>query len=361
MFRNPHSLIILICCLFLTACSHSDPKVTKEQASSFSTVIEGEVKDSKIDFLEKNILAPVFIKKINKAGNTESSVQMENEIRTMLGNNQSEKSIYDLMSGAGSFQQVKQYEKDGNQHIIFRVKGSGGFTYLDMELASFQNRVGIADMFLYSTGQNLSASLADLIKKFSSHENSTVAGQIKTRLNNISRHLKNANYEMAKAEFEKLPYNIRNTRLYETRYLDIMSKIGGQEYLDYQQKIETKYADDAGFQLMMIDVYLNQGKYDKALASINQVDSVINKDPFLDYYRGLVLNMKGDPDEAIRHFEKMLAADPKFAEAYPELVASYSEKKDYSRASRYFNLYKNMNSADTGVINYLQTNFPTLE
>ena len=71
--------------------------------------------------------------------------------------------------------------------------------------------------------------------------------------------------------------------------------------------------------------------------------------------------MKGEPDEAIKHFEKLVAADPKFADPYPELVILYSAKKDYVRARRYFDLYKTMRNADKGVIAYLQTSSPGLE
>jgi len=361
MYRTQYLLVILISSLFLASCSNEPPKVTKEQAAAFSIVIENEVRDMKINFLEKNILVPVFMKRIYETGNLKSSEGIEREMKKMLAGNSYEKNIYDVMAGKGGFKKVKQYEKVGSQHIIYRVFGGGGFTYLDMELTNFKEQVGIADMFLYNTGENLSASVSDLMKKFSSHEQSAIANQLQTRLTNISQHLKNANYEFAKAEFDRLPYDIRNNRLYEMRYLQIMSKLGGQQYLDYQQKIENKYADDAGFQLMMIDVYLNQKKFDKALGSINKLDSFIDKDPFLDYYRGLVLNLKGEPEEAIEHFEKIVAADPQFAEPYPELVAAYAAQKDYGNAGRYFALYKTMRNADKDMITFLETSYPGLE
>ncbi len=361
MFRNHVILLLSTLILSLFACSEAEPKVTPEQASAFSIVLENQVRDMKIDFLEKNIMVQPFMEKINAAGKFKSTDRIEQQMRRMLEKNNYEKSIYDVMAGSGSFKKVKQYEKDGNQHIIYRVSGTAGFTYLDTELTIFKKKVGIADIFFFNTGQNLSATVADLMEKLSSHGESAIANQLENRFIAISTHLKNANYEFAKAEFDRLPYDIRNNRLYELRYLEIMSKLGGQEYLDFQQKLETKYSDDAGFQLMMIDVYINQKKYDKALSSINQLDSFINKDPFLDYHRGLVLKVKGDYDGAIKHFEKIAAADPGFAEPFPELVVAYAEKKDYSTAKRYFASYQKMKNADRNIISYLQTNYPELE
>ncbi len=361
MFRINYFLLLFTTLLLLTACNNEASKVTKEQAAAFSIVIENEVRDMKINFLEKNILLPVFMERIYETGELKSTSGLEQQMKKMLSANSYEKNIYEIMGAKGRFKKVKQYEKEGRQHIIYRVSGEGGFTYMDMEIGSLKAQVGIADMFLYNTGENLSASVADLLKKLLSPEHAAIAAQLETTLNNLSLYLKDANYEFAKKEFERLPYDIRNNKLYEMRYLEIMTKIGGQQYLDFQQKIETKYADDAGFQLMMIDVYLNQKKYDQALISINTLDSFINKDPFLEYYRGLILNMKGEPAKAITHFEKIVKADPQFADPYPDLVVSYAEQKQYDSARRYFELYKALRTADKEVINYVEAKYPDLK
>lgn len=360
MFRPQYLFFIFVISILLSSCATEPAKVTKDQAAAFAIAIENEVRDMKINFLEKNIMLPVFMKRVYQAVDLKPSTVIESEMKKMIAGNSYEKNIYEVMAGKGGFKKVKQYEKEGIQHILYRVHGSG-FTYLDMELNNFKEQVGIADIFLYNTGQNLSASVGDLMKKFTTHGQSAIANQLETRLTNISRYLKNANYEFAKAEFDRLPYDIRNNRLYEIRYMQILSKLGGEQYLNYQQKIETKYAADAGFQLMMIDLYLNQQKLDKALDAINKLDSFINKDPFLDYYRGLVLNMKGEPDEAIRHFEKLVAADPQLAEPYPELAAAYALQQDYSSSGRFFSLYKKMRNADKEIITYLKTSYPGLE
>lgn len=265
------------------------------------------------------------------------------------------------MGGEGYFKKVKQYEKAGSQHIIYRISGAGGFTYMDIELTRFKKQLGIADIFLFNTGENLSASVADLMKKLLSHEQSAVAQTLSARLTRISRHLKNTDYDLAKTEFDRLPYDIRNNRLYEMRYLEILSHLDEEVYKEYQGKIEAKYAADPGFQLMMIDVYLNQQKFDKALGSINQIDSVINKDPFLDYYRGLVLNMKGDSETAAIHFEKIILADPKFPDPYPELISLYCRQAAYPAAQKHFTFYKNLRGSDKSMVKYLQTNFPGLQ
>lgn len=314
----------------------------------------------KIDFIEKNVITSVFLNRLYAAGNIKASKDVETGVIQLLRNNHYEKSVYELIAGKGTFTKIKQYENQGKQHIIYRVRGEG-FTYIDFELTKLNEQVGIADMYFYNSGENLSKSLAELAEKLVSHKDPEMEKIIAGRLNNLNRHLKNADYALAKKEFDALPYDMRNTRLYEFRYLDILSKLNQTEYEAFQKKIETKYAEDPGIQLMLIDVYTNQQKWDKAIRSIDQIDSAINKDPFLDYYRGLILKMKGDPEGAITHFEQLANADPKFAEVYPELIVLFGDRGNEEKAGLYFTAYKKLRNADEGMLEQLKTNYPVLE
>ena len=44
-------------------------------------------------------------------------------------------------------------------------------------------------------------------------------------------------------------------------------------------------------QLILMDAYFMRKEYDKVMGAINAVDKMINKDPFLDYYRYLCYNV----------------------------------------------------------------------
>jgi tetratricopeptide (TPR) repeat protein len=149
--------------------------------------------------------------------------------------------------------------------------------------------------------------------------------------------------------------------LYEIRYLDILSKLDNEQYLEYIKKIELKYGNEPSFQLMMIDVYINQQEWDKAIGSVNQVDSIINKDPFLDYYRGLISNMKGDEKKAAEYFENLVKNDPAFADVYPELIIIYAKDGQNEKAKKYYSAYKKMKAADKTLLEYFESNYPILQ
>jgi tetratricopeptide (TPR) repeat protein len=352
---------VLCMLMIFTGCKPGEEKVSKEEAVRFSSSLEKDVKDLKINFIEKNIITPVFLKRLYDARKLKPSADIEMGTKKMLAKNQYEKSIYDMMAGKGSFSLIKQYEKAGLQHSIFRINGDNGLSYIDMELTSFKNQTGIADIFLFSSGENLSASMAELVEKIKSHQGSAVEDMITQRLGNINRYLKNRDYEMAKKEFDQLPYNIRNTRLYEGRYLEILSNMDEQQYVNQLNKMEIKYGDEPSFQLMMIDAHINQKAWDKAMGAINKLDSFINKDPFLDYHRGLVMNLKGDTREAVVYFENTTKHFPDIPGPYADLVMLLAKHGEMQKARQNFALYKKFKTASRDVIEYLNTSYPGLK
>lgn len=79
---------ILFTLTLLAACSDTEQKVSKEEAANFSTSLENDVKNLKIDFLEKNIIPAAFLKRLYEAGDLKPSSRMEAEMKKMIGTNQ---------------------------------------------------------------------------------------------------------------------------------------------------------------------------------------------------------------------------------------------------------------------------------
>jgi tetratricopeptide (TPR) repeat protein len=124
---------------------------------------------------------------------------------------------------------------------------------------------------------------------------------------------------------------------------------------------EKKFAHDPNVQLTLIDLYILRREYDKALNSINQVDAVINKDPFLNYYRGLMNYAKGDKEKAMAYYLQVAASNPTFPGVYTELVALYADKDDTQNARFYFSKYKALRNSDDKVINMYELAYPYLK
>jgi len=332
--------LFLACCIFTGCKTKEAEKVSRQEALAFARDIEKQVDDFKIDFIEKNLHFSTLMERIYLNEKSKKLKGIEAGMKKNLSTNNYEKGIYDLMGGAGSFQMTKQYEDNGVQHLIFRIQGVGGFNYVDMELIKQDKKTWIADLFLFNTGENLSKSMGDLAEKLLAHEGSTIETELIANMDRIKKYMRDGEYENAKTVYLRLPYNLRNNKLYETAYLEILSKISQEEYLAELERITKKYEAQQGYDLMLLDVYLVKKDYTKALSYIDVIDSAVKHDPFLDYYRGLVSNMNNDREKAVGYFQKVAVSMPDFADNYAELFAHYSAINDRENAKKYYSIYK---------------------
>lgn len=354
------SYLLLLFVFIINSCKKKEEKVSKEDAKAFAAQLEKEVDDYKINFIEKNVHLPVLLKKINSHITKKELKGSEQGVRTALAGNNYERAVYEMMGGNGEFKCTRQYEKEGVQHVIFRVYGANGLNYLDMELAKLKNKTGIADMFLHATGEDLSKSLAGLLESLLQHQGTALEASIVRTLNNFKKYRKNADYEKAKAEFMRLPYSLRNSKMYEVTYLDLLSHISEEEYTRELERITTKYEAQSGYDLLLLDVYLMKKEYGKAIKSIDAVDSIVRTDPFLDYYRGLIYKMNGDTNKAVDYFNRVTVSMPDFAGNYAELISHYGSEKDKENAKKYYAIYKTLNGKDREMILFFEEEYPYL-
>lgn len=352
---------LLVITIVLAGCkAKEEEKVSKQEALALANQIEKQVDDFKIDFIEKNIHLATLMDRINVHSKGKELKGLEMGMKKNLASNNYEKSIYDIMGGKGSFTLTKQYDNNDKQHLIFRIYGVNGFNYLDMELVKRDKKTWIADMFLFNTGENLSKSMSDLTEKLLEHQGSSIEKSLIENLDRIKQYMKDGEYENAKIAFQRLPYNLRNTKMYENIYMDILSKISQEEYLAEMERVTRKYEAMEGYDLMLLDVYLAQKKFDKALSCIDGIDSTVKGDPFLDYYRGLIYNMNNDKEKALGYYNKVALSMPDFADNYAELFAHYSNVKDKENAKKYYNIYKKLKGKDQELMSFYETQYPYL-
>jgi tetratricopeptide (TPR) repeat protein len=281
-------------------------------------------------------------------------------IKKGLRNSEFDRGMYNTIGKNGSFEKVKIYEKNGIQRIIFRIYGDG-LNYLDMELTKLENKVGIADMFIYMSGENISKTMAEFITRMTDNISEQKAEEAMEAFEGVKKLLAKGNFTQAKKEFDRLPMSIRNTRIADVIDIQITANLEEEKYLKAIGHFENKYANEPSIQLSMIDLYFAKKDYDKVLNSINVLDSLINKDSFLDYYRGLIYFAKGQNSQSIECYKRVVESNPKFAGPYEQLINYYVIKQEMENAKLYFSKYKTLPNADEGNITSYETLYPWLK
>lgn len=327
---NPNSFaraIVLpaISVTLLISCSSKEKPVTKAEALQFAYNIEKWVKGDSVERLNNIFYEHVFIKRVaNEAGDSLDK-NFPDGVKEGFSNIDYGNQIIHALGKNGFYLLVKQYEKDQKQHLIFRLYGDSKVNYHDYELIKQGNEVKVADIFIYLSGENLSASVAHALLMMNANFNN-LSKREKDKIKNfktIKTLISQKKYVEAKERFEEFPPAIKNIKLFQLVNIQICSELGDSMYLASLNEYQKLYPHDPNMYLLMVDAYCLQNDYSDALKSVNQLDSLIDKDPFQDYYRGLLYRKLGDTANYRKCLEHVNVYMPSFSDGVLQLLYCY--------------------------------------
>jgi len=330
--------IIFIAALFTAflfgACSSPDKPVTYEEAENFSKQIDSAIHDRNPKYFNTLINIKELGKRIRKNSSEKITSAMEKGVGVGLERANMGTQIIQAIEKRGSYELVKHYEKDGVQHLVYRMYSEQGLNYHDFELVKKNGKVGIADFYIYIAGENFSSMLANLLSVLEKPTGNGKNEDDRTleRIQQVKKLMTEGKYEAAKEIFDELPEKFRNQKTIQILGIQITSQMDNETYLQQLNDFQARYPNDPNTYLMTLDAAILNNDYQKALDNINHLDSLINKDKFLDFYRALMYNLMKEPVKAREHLETLVQNYPTFETGILELVANYLDAKDYDKA-----------------------------
>lgn len=275
-----------------------------------------------------------FVRKISKETDTKNTRDIIKGVKEALSKTDLGDKIIKGLGESGHYQFVKHYEKDKVQHLIFRLYSDDGINYHDFEISKTKGKLGIADMYIYLSGENLSKTISGLMATFSEKPKSEEPKALKeiNAVNRIREYMSQKENEKAMNLYNSLSPDIKDQRAVQLIYIQLCQLQGEEQYMKAMDDFQTRYPNDPNVNLLMIDNYLLKKEFGKALDAINKLDSYIDSDPFLDYYRALISNMNQKPDDARKYLEKLHTNMPQFGDGVVELIANYITAGDNDKA-----------------------------
>lgn len=331
-----HTLFIaaLFTAFLFAACSTPDKPVTYEEAESFSKQIDSSINHRNPKYFNTLINVKELGKRIEKNSSYKMTSAMERGIGEGLNKTNMGDQIIRSIEKKGSYELVKHYEKDKVQHLVYRMYSDEGLNYHDFELVKKNGKVAIADFYIYIAGENFSSMLANLLSVLD-RQTGKSSGEDRKSMENIQQIKKlmgQGKYEAAKELFDGLPEKFRDQKAIRILGIQITSQMDNETYLKQLEDFEARYPNDPNTYLLTLDAAILNKDYTKALSNINHLDSLINKDRFLDFYRALMYNLMEEPVKARTHLETLVQNYPAFETGILELMANYLEAKDYDKA-----------------------------
>lgn len=347
-----YSLLLYI--LFVTACSAPEKPVTKEEASEVAASLTKAMAHHKAGRLNELLDLEALEKRIKEQSQNKLPSPMIAGALSSLKSGEFGQQIVRNLGKKGNYELVKQYEKDNHQHLVFRMYNEQ-LNYHDLELIKKEDKVKIADIYIYATGENLSSTFAQSLMFMNNQVDagSKVDNKVLKNIQLIKTYINVKDFEKADQLFKTLPAMVRNQKLYKIIYIQIASGLATEKYLTALNKFQQEYPDAPNMYLLMIDAYYLKKDYAGALRCVNGLDSLINKDNFLDYYRALIYKESEDHAQQLVCLERLHQNMPGFGAGMLELINAYVEDKQWNKAVPLTQRYNQRKDADTETIKAL--------
>jgi len=351
----------LLYVLFVTACSEQEKPVTKQEASEAAAALTQSMAHRDVSVLNDMLDFDALEKKVMDESGHKLKAAFVAGAFTSLRSGDFTLQITRSLGEKGTYELVKQYEKNNHQHLIFRMYNNL-LNYHDFELIKKGKDVKIADIFIYTTGENLSYTLAQSLLSMSDQP---VTGKLDNdviqKIQLLKKYIHDKEYEKADDLYKSLPALIREQKLYKIVQIQIASGLGNDQYLKALTNFQQEYPDAPNMYLLMLDAYFLNKDYAGALRCVNNLDTLINKDPFLDYYRGLIYKLQKDPTNQLACLERLHQHMPGFSSGTVELINGYAENQQWDKAIALTQQYRKTQNADTSLLMSLYLLHPDLK
>jgi tetratricopeptide (TPR) repeat protein len=358
---RPTLLISLLFASFLfVRCSSPDQPVTFDEAENFSKQIDSSINYRNPKYFTSLINLKELSKRIEKSSPRKLSSAMEKGIGQGLDKTDMGGQIIRQVEKKGSYELVKHYEKDKVHHLVYRLYSEEGLNYHDFELVKKNGKVSIADYYIYLAGENFSSMLANLLTLFEKPSGNASDDEYKSMetLQRIKSLMNQGQAKEAKDLFDQLPDKFRDQKTIRIIGLQLSSQIDNEMYLKGLEDFQARYPNEPNTYLLMLDAAILNKDYEKALSNINHLDSLINKDKFLDFYRALMYNLMEEPAKAREHLETLVQNYPTFEAGILELIANYLQANDYDKATPLIENFRKNKEFDQDVLDAVVGMYP---
>lgn len=356
-----HTIGLLIFILFLAGCKTElvlEP-ITEKEAIAYAKALETKVGRGQLATSESLLDDEVFAQEVAKSLSDKNERSSIKEIKKALQKKRLDRELLKQISGQGTaYQFVRHYKQNDRQHVLFRYYSEEGLNYHDFELVKRKGKIGVADAYIYISGEKLSKSLAVIFNSMLDGKSSDKQiDEFARNLTKIKSLYVRQEYTQAKELFSSLPAQVRREKIFQIIHLQICSELSNETYLEAISEFEGLFGNDPSAQLVLFDSYLLKQDYQKSLEALNVIDKTV-QDPFLNYFRGLIYTQMDKEGEATFYLEKLYKDLPQFEDGVIELIANYANTKQKEKAEKLITVFKNNTSFDQTKLENIRILYP---
>ena len=336
------SLLFPALFIMLAVCScHNQVKedpVNKQEALKIARQIELAAVRKRASTINQLIDLPAFCRRMEEHSAMKVTAAMKTEIQKGLNEQKILGSdIIESLGKMGSYSLLKRYEKNGKQHLLFRLhNGAAGFNYHDYELVKINNQVKFADFYVYSIGRSFSSIIGD---KLNGKEENILKQEVSRDLNFARQLASEQNYSGALNVLNGMPDNVKNCGSIVNMRLEFSGKVDSSTYRRTLGEVKDLPKGQPDLSLMLIDLYVENHDYPNTMMAIDDLDRSVGTDPLLDYLRAVVSRLSGDSAHYYYYTSRVYAYKPSMENGAAEMIYMCLLRKDYVQAEKVIAAY----------------------
>jgi tetratricopeptide (TPR) repeat protein len=246
---------------------------------------------------------------------------------------------------AGTYAKLLRIKVDGNKaKALIRLDfGDNGNAYMDMHLVNNKKgKIRIVDWYDYSRGQLYTESLQQITATLS--PTPTVLGKIFDIASNRKANMdlvfklikmnKEGKHKEVATEFLTLDESLRKSRLLSITAVQAANQSGDMDlYKKTLSNLEHYFNNDPGMAFLLLDYYFLEGRYEKVLATIDQLQKSFGvKDAALIAIKSNTMFSQEKYQEAEKLASQAIALEPEYENAYWTLLNSQLPQKKFHEA-----------------------------
>lgn len=327
----------------------SSPPVVKLDTSNVSKPLSPQAytESVSIAIASKNLSAfnalvswPTIASKATKSLSGKAIDEFRTEfLKEIQTNNSLGAKIIATVNNGGTYEFLELKKSSSTVVAIFRMilPGGRGVNYHEYQLAKTKDKnVIAADIYVYLAGETLSKSVRrNLITAMAENGDASkvnLSGTDKLMAENVSiikdltKALSEGNAEGARSLLLKLPAEVRADKALQTLTLNTYRK--SSAFATVVEQVRKSNPDDVFMEMLAIDAFASQKKYDEAIKAINKVSTRVGGDPYLMVLKGRMELKKGNEKVGRKLITDAIESDDSLLNGYWNLVSfSLKDKK----------------------------------
>jgi len=259
----------------------------------------------------------------------------------------------------GNYRLLREYESGGTRHVVFRMFGTSGLNYHDYSLFRLKDSIKASDIFVYTTDELLSSTLAKLTDMMDNSIESTP--ELASAIMSMNEQNNKKNYLGVKEQYNKLSDKFKQNKAIQMIYIAACHQLGTQLYEEAIEHFVALFPNVPSGYLMMIDLYFLRKEFDKGMAAIDKMDRLLGGDPVLDYFRGNFYKLSGKAAESLTCYERVYRFDPTIASDVLALAMGYEDAGEKQKAKTVIADFKKTGAFHAADFSDLFTKYPDLK